>query len=314
MSGTSVGIDIGGTKMLGVRVTDGAVVERIKSETSDGPDTLRKAATEIAERLWSDEVSALGVGVAGLVAWPRGEFMWGPHLAGTQVPLRDDLLAAFDVPVVVDNDANMAAWAELHLGRGRGCSTMVLVTLGTGIGGAMVINGDVYRGRSFAGEWGHMRFEPGGAVCHCGKQGCWETAASGPALVRLAREVIALNPSGTFAQMFQSGDPTGEAVTAAAAAGDETARSIVARVGAALGQGLCTLVAILDPEIIVVGGGLGSVGDVLLEPARRVMYDALHGGSFRSAPPIVTAALGSEANAIGAALLAHHVATGEVAL
>jgi glucokinase len=314
MSWTAVGIDIGGTKMLGVRVTDGAVVERLKCETPDRPDALSKAAAGVAESLWSDDVSGLGVGVAGLVAWPQGEFVWGPHVAGTHVPLRDDLVDRFRLPVVVDNDANMAAWGELHLGRGHGYRTMALVTLGTGIGGALVIDGHIYRGRSFAGEWGHMRFEPGGALCHCGKQGCWETSASGPALVRLAQEMMALNPSGTFAHKFKGHDLTGEQVTAAAEAGDETARSIVARVGAALGQGLCTLIAIVDPEIIVVGGGLGSVGEVLLEPARRVTQDALHGGSFRSAPPIVTAALGPEANAIGAALMAHHVTIGEVSL
>jgi glucokinase len=220
--------------------------------------------------------------------------------------VRDILEREFGVPALVDNDANAAAWAELQMGAARGRQDVLLVTLGTGIGGAVISNGDVYRGSSFAGEWGHMLYQANGLQCDCGKRGCWETVASGPALARIGREFNSLNPEGQLAKMLRQGDFTAETITRAADAGDETARGLVSQVGAALGQGLCSLIAIFDPEMIVVGGGLGSVGESLLGPARRVAADALHGGSHRPLPPIVVAGLGPEAGAIGAALLAQH--------
>lgn len=305
MAWTSIGVDLGGTKALAVRVRDGVVVDQARFEMADGDDGISSKAIAAVRRVWTDDTDSVGVGVAGLVRWPEGVFVWGPHVAGTDVPLRDDLEATFGVPAVVDNDANMAALAEVQLGAARGHKTAVVVTLGTGIGGALVVDGRVQRGRSFAGEWGHIQIEPDGLPCDCGRRGCWETVASGPALVRLAGEVVASDPEGPFAEMFASASNPGEAITAAAAAGDETARQLVARVGAELGRGLTSLISILDPEVIVVGGGLGSVGELLLDPAREVVADSIHGGAHRVAPPIVAAELGGAANAIGAALMAY---------
>jgi glucokinase len=227
--------------------------------------------------------------------------------------VREQIEHALGVPAVVDNDANTAAWGELHLGVARDYRNVLLVTLGTGIGGALVIDREVFRGGSFAGEWGHLRYQRGGPRCDCGKSGCWETFASGPALVRLTRSYLAQNPEGALARRFEGRPVTAEAVTAAADGGDEAARGLVAQVGADLGQGLSNLIAIFDPELIVVGGGLGSVGESLLGPARRVVVDALHGGAHRLAPPILVAGLGSAAGAVGAARLAADVATGVVA-
>ncbi|MCP3996808.1 MAG: ROK family protein [bacterium] len=298
----TVGIDLGGTKLLAVRVEDGEVVARELFATP-GEDFIESAIAAIRE-LWSDDVGAVGAGIAGLVRYPDGVFVWGPHVPGTNIPVRTILESEFGVPAVVDNDANTAALAELHLGAAAGRDHALLVTLGTGIGGAIIADGDVYRGSSFAGEWGHMLYQANGLQCDCGKRGCWETVASGPALARLGREFHALNPGGPLAKVLLAGEFTAETLTAAADAGDETARGLVSQVGAALGQGLCSLIAVFDPELIVVGGGLGSVGESLLGPARRVAADALHGGSHRPLPPIVVAELGPEANAIGAALLA----------
>lgn len=306
MSWTTIGIDIGGTKALGVRVTDGEVVEQRRTQTTSDPAELSKSAIEAARALWTEDVSAVGVGVAGLVSWPEGAFVWGPHVPGLRVPVRADLEKALGVPVVVDNDANMAAWGEYHLGAGVGSSAMVLVTLGTGIGGAMVLHGGVYRGASFAGEWGHMPFVPDGITCACGAAGCWETMASGPALARMAREVPAL---------WGITPLTPEAVLEAAVAGNEAAAALVGRVGTYLGRGLCTLVTVLDPDCVVIGGGFGVAGaELLLGPARAAAGQSLHGGSNRSLPPIVTAQLGAAANAIGAALMAHQVVLGDVTL
>ena len=298
----TIGIDVGGTKILAVRIEDDKVVAEELFSTP-GEDMVGSAVAAVKE-LWTDDVAAIGAGVAGLVRFSDGLFVWGPHVPGSNVPVREVLEREFAVPAVVDNDANAAAWAELQLGAARGRQDVLLVTLGTGIGGAVIADGDIYRGSSFAGEWGHMLYQANGLQCDCGKRGCWETVASGPALARIGREFNALNPEGQLAKRLRQGDFTAETITRAADSGDETARGLVSQVGAAFGQGLCSLIAIFDPEMIVVGGGLGSVGESLLGPARRVAADALHGGSHRPLPPIVVAGLGPEAGAIGAALLA----------
>jgi len=299
---STIGIDIGGSKALAVRLDDGAIVDEYYTNTRRGPlfDTTAAAVRSV----WSEDVEAIGVGVAGLVRWPEGVFAWGPHVEGTNVHLKDLLEEEFDLPVVVDNDANTAAFGERAAGVARGIDQFLLITLGTGIGGAIVIDGSIYRGESFAGEWGHIRHDPGGLLCDCGKRGCWETVASGPALVRLAREVISLNPGGSLSTRLGSGTITGEDVTAAADAGDEVARGIVAEVGAEFGRGISNLIAIFDPELVVVGGGLGSVGESLLGPARRFAADALHGGNHRLLPPILVAGAGPRSGAVGAAYLA----------
>ena len=308
----TIGIDIGGSKVLAVRTEDGSVVERHQVPLVDEGTTLVEAVTNAARAVWADGVEGVGVGLAGLVRWPEGTFAWGPHIAAIEVPVRTEAESELGVPVVVDSDANAAAWGESRLGAGRGYDDLLLVTLGTGIGGAIVIGGKLYRGESFAGEWGHVQYYPGGVLCDCGKRGCWETVASGPALVRLAREVMALNPEGSLARRFGTRRISGQDVTAAADAGDEVARGLVAQVGAELGRGLSNLVSIFDPDIIVVGGGLGSVGEALLGPARRVATDALHGGQHRLLPPILVAGLGPEAGAVGAAELARAYLEGEL--
>ncbi len=312
---TTIGIDIGGTKVLAVRLDDaGTVVDRERMDTPRATEVPARVAAEAARSVWSGDVTAVGVGLAGLVRWPEGVFVWGPHVPGTDLPVRAILENELGVAVVVDNDANVAAWGELELGSARGYRNVLVVTLGTGIGGGIVIDGALYRGESFAGEWGHMQYDPGGILCDCGKRGCWETVASGPALVRLAREVMALNPDSSFARRFERTPPTGEAITAAADAGDEIARGLVAQVGGELGRGLCSLINVFDPEVVVVGGGLGSVGESILGPARRVVADCLHGGVHRLVPPILVAGLGPDAGAIGAGRLAHAVVTGAVVL
>lgn len=306
----TIGIDLGGTKVLAVRFDKGEIVAETRSGIDSTSADLVEAAAEGARSVWSDDVVAVGVGVAGLVAWPEGDFVWGPHVAGSNVPLRSSLQRALGVPVVVDNDANAAAWAELKLGSGKQYRDILLVTLGTGIGGALVVDGEIYRGRGFAGEFGHMLFERDGLQCDCGKRGCWETVASGPALMRLAREAIRQNPDGQLAVRFDAATVTGEDITGAADAGVETARSLVAQVGVGLGLGLCNLITAFDPDVVIIGGGLGSIGESLLGPARRVAADALHGASHRMVPPILVAGLGPAAGAVGAALLAGDLAEG----
>ncbi len=298
-----IGVDLGGTKSLAVRVVGREVAQRSLVTIDRGVATIDAILDAIA-RVADGTETAIGVGIAGLVSVPDRTFVWGPHVSGHDLRIGDAVEERFGVPVVVDNDANTALFGELELGVARGYRNVILVTLGTGIGGAIAIEGRLHRGGSFAGEWGHMRVDLGGHLCDCGKRGCWETLASGPALERLAREVIASNPSGSLAHAIGDGFVTGPDVIAAADSGDETARALVTEVGRAFGEGLADLAAIFDPELIVVGGGLGSVGESIVGPARRVLADSLHGGNHRIAPTVQVAGLGADAGAVGAAVMA----------
>ncbi|GBE25413.1 glucokinase [bacterium BMS3Bbin02] len=301
----SIGVDIGGSKVLGVLLDGTTVIRRVKLATPSEPAHLAKSVQDVVAELGG--AASVGAGIAGLVRFPEGVFAWGPHVAGTRLPLRDQLEELLGVPVIVDSDANTAAYAEMVIGNGRGYSNMLLVTLGTGIGGAIVIDGKLYRGDSFAGEWGHMLYQPNGRQCACGKQGCWETVASGPALAAMATAFVEANPSGSLTHLLSEAPITGKAVTQAADAGDEVARGLVTQVGTDFGRGLCNLIAIFDPEVVVVGGGLGSIGESILGPARRVAADALHGAAHRMLPPILVAGMGPDAGAIGAGLMARAV-------
>jgi glucokinase len=300
-----IGIDLGGTKAAAIRLDESQhVVARHRSVARSGKPDLVGRAVDSARALWVPGVAAVGVGIAGLVRWPEGVFAWGPHVAGREVPVRAELERELGVPVVVDNDANTALFAESRTGAARGIDHALMVTLGTGIGGAVLAGGEVYRGGSFAGEFGHMTVIDDGPVCDCGRRGCWETLASGPALARMALEVIARRPRSAFAGRFRGTDPLAEAITAAAAEGDEVAASLLADAGEHFGRGLANLIAAFDPEMVVIGGGLGSVGEALIGPARDIVARRLHGAPHRTAPAIVVAELGEAAGAVGAALLA----------
>jgi len=286
-----------------VRIRGDEIVDsrRIDFDRTVGTlDAILSAIDAIAD----GSEGAIGVGVAGLVRPDDGVLLWGPHLPGSHVSIGQSVADRFELPVVVDNDANAALYAEMRLGVATGYREVLLVTLGTGIGGAIAVDGIIYRGQGFAGEWGHVRIEGEGLLCDCGRRGCWETRASGPALARLAREVVTANPDSSLARVLEGSALTGEAVVAAADTGDETARALVTEVGRSLGQGLADLAAIFDPELIVMGGGLGSVGESIVGPARRVLADSLVGGSLRVPPTVQVAKLGPTAGAVGAALLA----------
>jgi glucokinase len=298
----SVGVDIGGTKALAVRLDGSEVIETSQFKIDRTTETL-DAITASIDSVFDDSVQTIGVGVAGLVQPKDGVLVWGPHVPGTNIDVRTAVTEHFGISAYVDNDANTAAFAEVRLGAARGYNDVLFVSLGTGIGGAILIGGSVYRGGGFAGEWGHVQVDRDGLLCDCGKRGCWETRASGPALVRLADQVISRNPDSSLARILDPHAVSGESVVAAADAGDETARALVTEVGRSFGQGLAGLVAIFDPELIVVGGGLGSIGESIIGPARRVLSDSLHGGRLRVPPAVQVATLGPDAGAIGAALL-----------
>ncbi|MDQ1721615.1 MAG: glucokinase, partial [Pseudonocardiales bacterium] len=216
---------------------------------------------------------------------------------------------AIGVPVVVENDANAAAWAEYRFGAARDARVAVMVTLGTGIGGGLVVSGVLYRGAYGVGcEYGHMSVVPDGRRCACGNRGCWEMYASGTALARDARELAAISPVGAHRLMaLANGDPdqlTGPLVTSAAREGDPAAVEIYTAMGRWLGRGLANLAAVIDPTVFVIGGGVSEAGDLLLGPARQAFGESLTGRGFRPAADILLAELGPEAGLVGAADLA----------
>lgn len=301
----AIGIDIGGTKLLAVRLEDGEIADEYRTNKPDVGGVMVEAVITAFDKLaQGQDVAACGIGVAGLVDFASGTFVWGPHVDGIGIAIRDEVAEALGIPVIVDNDANTAAFAEHRQGAGRSSDAMLMLTLGTGIGGAMVFGGAVYRGRGFAGEFGHARFARGEHQCDCGQRGCWETGAAGPALERMARELIESDPGGSLATVLKHDSPSGRAVSGAAAAGDPQAIALITQIGRAFGQGLASVISIFDPDRVVIGGGLGSVGEILLDPIRKSANEARYAATHKELPPIVGAELGEAAGAVGAALLA----------
>lgn len=291
----TVGVDIGGTKVAaGVVDADGDVIDRVElpTPTSDSAELLAAITDTARGFLAAHDAKAVGVGVAGLVDRAGEIVRSASHLSLRDYPLREAVAAAVGVPVVVDNDANAAGWAEARLGAASGCTEALFVGVGTGIGGALVIGGELRRGAyGTGGEIGHLIVERDGRPCPCGSRGCWEQYASGRAFVRAARTAG-----------FDVDH--GSEVTAAAEAGDETAVGVFDEIATWLGLGIAGLVSVLDPEVVVVGGGLSAAGNLLLAPTRRAFDDYLTARGRHPEPRIVVAALGPDAGLIGAAELA----------
>jgi glucokinase len=317
----AVGVDIGGTKVAAGLVDDtGRVFSRTRRDTPDRstrPGDVEHVIVDAVEELLAEarraerEVLGIGIGAAGFVSADGSTVVFAPHLAWRDEPIRDRLTERLRLPVVVDNDANTAARAEYRFGAGRGEGRLLMVTLGTGIGGAIVLDGRVERGRwGLAGEFGHMQVVPEGERCECGNRGCWEQYSSGRALKREAREMILTgSPYAAELAALCNGDPArieGIHVTAAARAGDQAALDLITDVGRWLGVGLANLAAALDPGTIVVGGGVSQAGDLLLTPAREAFARHLTGRGHRPVAQILPAALGPEAGFIGAADLARY--------
>ncbi len=323
MSGhLSIGIDIGGTKVAGGIVDEqGQITSRRRRDTphrSTSPSVVEDVIVGVVEELMdevdSDAVRAIGIGAAGFVAADRATVAFAPHLSWRDEPLRDRLSHRLTKPVFIDNDANAAAWAEWRFGAAQGETHLVMITLGTGIGGGLLWRGEVIRGRfGIAGEYGHMQVVPDGHRCECGNRGCWEQYASGNALVREARALVtARSPIAMDMLARVEGDPanlTGPLVTEAAREGDRMAIELLAEVGTWLGIGMANLAAAFDPSIFVVGGGVSAAGELLLGPARTAYSRQLTGRGHRPEAKIVAAELGNEAGLIGAADLARSSVT-----
>jgi len=315
--GLAIGIDIGGTKVAaGVVDAEGRVVARARRETpTRSPQAVEDLIADLVEELSArHDVVSVGIGAAGFVDATRSTVLFSPHLAWRDEPLRE----AVELRVrerlgrrvgrrtLVENDANAAAWAEYRFGAGRGEPHLVVITLGTGIGGAVVRDGRLQRGRyGIAGEFGHMVLVPGGHRCECGNRGCWEQYASGNSLGRDGRELArGGSPFGHALIAGAGGDAEavrGPVVTAAARAGDPAAVEIMEDTGRWLGTGLANLAAALDPGTFVIGGGVSEAGELLLGPAREEMRRTLTGRGHRPEADVVLARLGPDAGLVGAA-------------
>ncbi len=310
----TIGIDIGGTKVAAGAVDEqGGIIASARRDTpSHDPTMIEEIIADVVRELQAThDVEAVGIGAAGFVDASRSTVVFAPNLAWRDEPLRKAIEARCGLPVVVENDANAAAWAEARFGAGRGQKYLVMLTLGTGLGGGLVMDGQLYRGRlGVAAELGHITVEPGGRRCGCGGRGCWERYASGRALVREAQEIASLSPAIASRLLdLAGGRPeaiTGLAVTQAAQDGDEAALEAFRVVGTWLGHGMAAMAAVLDPGMFVLGGGVSAAGELLREPAMRTLQERITARAYREMPAVRIAELGPEAGIVGAADLARH--------
>ena len=306
------GIDVGGTKIAGgVVAEDGTVIEelRVESPATDAEAIEEAIAGLVTELRSRHDIATVGVGAAGYVDKARAVVLFAPNLPWRNENLKGELEKRIDLPVVIENDANAAAWGEFAFGAGHDAEDLLLVTVGTGVGGGLVPDGSLYRGAFGVGaEIGHMRVVPGGILCGCGNHGCWEQYASGSAMVRDAR-ADARGGSLLARHLLDlaGGDPeriTGPLITEAARAGDPFSVEQLATLGRWLGEGIASLTAVLDPAVCVIGGGVSEAGDLLLDPIRMAFAAQLTGRGHRPALDIRKARLGNRAGLIGAADLA----------
>ena len=297
------GIDVGGTKCLGVVWQNGRIVREVRRDTPQGADDMISTLVEIVREL--GDVESVGVGVPGLVT-REGVLRAAPNLVGvSELAVGPRLREILQCDVAVDNDATCAAVAEWSVGAARGVDDVVVVTLGTGIGGGLVSGGRLVRGTNgFAGEIGHMVVESSGPQCVCGQRGCWERYASGNGLGYLGRLAAEQGAAKRVQELAGSAEQIrGEHIRQAALEGDNEALVIVDSFARWVALGLTNLTNLLDPAMIVIGGGLASSGSVFLEPMRRWFEELLYSPKLRPHPQLVMATLAEQAGAVGAALL-----------
>lgn len=290
----TLGVDIGGTKVLAGAVEAGRIVARARRSTGESAAEIETGIIEaICELSGQFSVNSVGIAAAGFISNDQSTILNSPNIPSWNgVNLSDPIRQATGLRVVLENDANAAAWGEATYGAGRGKSNVLMVTVGTGIGGGIILDGHMVRGGfGIAAEIGHMNLVPDGMPCGCGQRGCFEQYASGSALVRVAQELSGREVSGAE-------------VTAAAASGEEFAVKSFDIVGEWLGRGIASACALLDPEIVVIGGGVSDAGELLLKPTRASFAAHLPATSQRPHPELVIAHLGSDAGVIGAAALA----------
>lgn len=306
----SVGVDIGGTKIAaGLVDEEGTVVRQTRTPTpAEDPDALLRSVVATVREVVTDGGALAGVGVAaaGFIDRSRTRILSSPNIAWRDYPLRNVLEDALGLPVVVENDANAAAWGEFRFGVGGDVDDFLFVSVGTGVGGGVVLDGELRRGAfGVAGEIGHIRVVRDGDRCGCGNRGCWEAYASGTALMRRALARLEAGEEGTGPLLARAGgspeDVTGPMLDELAGQGDPFSVAQIRELGGWLGEGLATLGAVLDPALVAVGGGVANSGELLLEPVRESLARHQFGRGTHPLPQVVRATLGSSAGLVGAA-------------
>jgi glucokinase len=305
----TIGVDLGGTKML-VGVVDSERQIKYEGRGSSLGLTEDEVVEDLARLLQEakdarPDVLAAGLGIPATIDHARGVAIHAVNLTITDVPIRDLMQEHTGLPAFVDNDGNVAALAEYLYGAGRGARDLVLLTVGTGVGGGLILGGEVYRGSTGAGaELGHIVIVEDGLPCqgNCPNHGCVETYASGTAIAREGKAVAEKNPDSALGKALAKGPIVGKTVTELAMAGDPLATEVVAEAGRHLGVALVSLANIFDPDVFVIGGGVSVVGELLIGPAREELRS-------RALPPmndtpVKLAELGPEAGMIGAAAMA----------
>ncbi|MGI9207212.1 MULTISPECIES: ROK family protein [unclassified Rhodococcus (in: high G+C Gram-positive bacteria)] len=306
----TIGIDVGGTSIRAAVVNRGGeVVDSVRAQTPGSApvleDALHRVVRQLAER---NDVAAVGLAVAGFLTADCTTVRFAPHLPWVGAPVGATLTERFGLPVVLEHDANAAAWAEYRFGAAAGSRVAVVVALGTGIGAALLIDGRLYRGAyGVAPELGHLQVVPDGRPCPCGKRGCWERYCSGTALVDTAVEMLAADPGRSQLAAHVAADPgslTGRRIAGAAQDGDPLAVAAIAEFARWLGLGLAMVADIYDPEIIVVGGGVSGSASLFLDDAREHYAAATTGAGHRPLARVRVTQLGDAAGLVGAADLA----------
>ncbi|WP_127357721.1 ROK family glucokinase [Actinacidiphila soli] len=309
--GLTIGVDIGGTKIAaGVVDEDGAILETVTVPTPSTPEGVVDAiAAAVRDVSAHHPVEAVGIGAAGYVDDKRATVLFAPNINWRHEPLKDKVEQRVGLPVVVENDANAAAWGEYRFGAGAGHDDVICITLGTGLGGGIIIGNKLRRGRfGVAGEFGHIRMVPDGLLCGCGSQGCWEQYASGRALVRYAKQRAVAQPE-SAKLLLSLGDGTpdsieGHHISQAARGGDKVAIDSFRELARWAGAGLADLASLFDPSAFIVGGGVSDEGELVLEPIRKSFRRWLVGGQYRPHAQVLAAQLGGKAGLVGAADLA----------
>jgi len=303
-----IAVDCGGTNLKFARFESpgGPAVSAGSVPTPRRAAGIPEAILDAVVPLIDGRVTGIGVGVAGLADHTTGTLDWMPHAAGIRVPVSELVGEATGLPVSLDNDANLAGLSEAMLGAGVGHRTVLAITLGTGIGAGLVIDGVIEHGAGYLGEVGHLLIDPGGVRCPCGSFGCWETTVSGRVLDAAAVRLAGARPRGAWAATI--GNPGGEDLARVAGTGDVDAIEAIAEAGRWLGLGLAGLVLVLDPDVIVVGGAAAGPGNLLFDSARVEMAGRIPGTPVRIPPAIVAGRFGGDAGLMGAAIMAVEVA------
>jgi glucokinase len=314
-----IGIDLGGSTLKGALISDtGEIIQETRFEAQQkGPDALFGQVVQSALALRDNNagggrIGGIGVGIPGLVNRKTNRIEVMPNLpALSQIDITTELSRETGLPVILDNDANTAAYGELQVGAARGRHEVFFVTLGQGIGAGLIINGRIYRGAGgYAGEFGHMTIDPEGIECACGNIGCLETIASGPNIVRRTRERLYRDRTSSLSRLAIPRDRefTAEDIAHAAREGDEMAQVMMERTGMFLGIALAAVINLLNVEMVVMGGGVMDAGDLILKPTIKETRRRAFPHSFNGCE-IVIAELGASAGMIGAALMARDQAS-----